>query len=57
MRSYKLRTLHVGVTTIASEELINHEDPEVGRKWQLSSANEFGRAIQGVGNTRLKKTR
>ena len=51
-------TMQVGVTTIAFEELlINHEDPEVGRKWQLSSANEFGRAIQGVGNTRLKKTR
>ena len=55
MRSYKLRTLQVGVTTIAYEELINHEDPEVGRKWQLSSANEFGRTIQGVGNTRVEE--
>jgi hypothetical protein len=32
--------------------LINHEDPEVRKKWQISSANEFGRTMQGVGKTR-----
>ncbi|OEU19110.1 hypothetical protein FRACYDRAFT_237403 [Fragilariopsis cylindrus CCMP1102] len=26
--------------------LIKNEDPEVGRKWQLSSANEFGRTMR-----------
>jgi hypothetical protein len=31
--------------------LINHEDPEVRKKWQLSSADEFGRTMQGVGKT------
>ena len=35
--------------------MVNHEDPEVGRKWQLSSTNEFGRTIQGVGNTRVEE--
>ena len=35
--------------------LVKHEDPEVRRKWQLSSANEFGRTIQGVGWTRSKE--
>ena len=35
--------------------LIKHEDPEVRRKWQLSSANEFGRTMQGVGKTRSKE--
>jgi hypothetical protein len=32
--------------------LINHENPEVRKKWQVSSANEFGRTMQGVGKTR-----
>ena len=36
--------------------LINYPDPEVRRnKWQLSSANEFGRTMQGVGKTRSKE--
>jgi hypothetical protein len=34
--------------------LINHEDLEVRKKWQISSANEFGRTMQGVGKTRSK---
>ena len=35
--------------------LINHQDHEVRMKWQLSSANEFGRTMEGVGKTRLKE--
>jgi hypothetical protein len=35
--------------------LINHEDPEVRKKWQLSGANEFRRTMQGVGKTRSKE--
>jgi hypothetical protein len=35
--------------------LINHEDPDVRKKWQLSGANEFGRTMQGEGKTRLKE--
>jgi hypothetical protein len=35
--------------------LINHEDPEVRKKWQLSGANEFGRTMQGVGKTGSKE--
>jgi hypothetical protein len=29
--------------------LINHPDPKVRKQWQISSANEFGRTMQGVG--------
>ncbi|OEU14264.1 hypothetical protein FRACYDRAFT_240798 [Fragilariopsis cylindrus CCMP1102] len=43
-------------TAVAAPRLlVNHEDPEVGRKWHLSSTNEFGRTIQGVGNTRVEE--
>ena len=31
-------------------QLINYEDPEIGATWSTSSANEFGRLFQGVGN-------
>ena len=35
--------------------LINHEDHEVRKKWQLSIANVFRRTMEGVGKTRLKE--
>jgi hypothetical protein len=34
--------------------LMNHPDPEIRKTWQRSSANEYGRTIEGVGkNNRL----
>jgi hypothetical protein len=32
--------------------LINHPDPKVRKQWQTSSANEFGRTMQGIGKNR-----
>jgi hypothetical protein len=32
--------------------LMNHPDPEIRKTWQRSSANEYGRTMQGVGKNR-----
>ncbi len=32
--------------------LMNHPDPEIRKVWQKSSANEFGRTMQGVKKNR-----
>jgi hypothetical protein len=38
--------------------LINHLDPKVRKQWwQISSANEFGRTMQGVGKIRPEEDR
>jgi hypothetical protein len=37
--------------------LINHPDPKVRKQWQISSANEFGRTMQGVGKNRPEEDR
>jgi hypothetical protein len=37
--------------------LINHPDPKVRKQWQISSANEFGRTMQGVGKNRPEADR
>jgi hypothetical protein len=34
--------------------LMNHPDPEIRKTWQRSSANEYGRTMQGVGKNRQK---
>jgi hypothetical protein len=37
--------------------LINHPDPKVRKQWQISSVNEFGRTMQGVGKNRPEEDR
>jgi hypothetical protein len=37
--------------------LINHPDPKVRKQWQISSANEFGRTMEGVGKNRPEEDR
>jgi hypothetical protein len=32
--------------------LMNHPDPEIRKTWQRSSANEYGRTMQGIGKNR-----
>jgi hypothetical protein len=32
--------------------LMKHPDPKIREQWQKSSANEFGRTMQGVGKNR-----
>jgi len=36
-------------------DLIHHADPTINKNWNISSANEFGRLAQGIGN-RVKGT-
>jgi hypothetical protein len=38
-------------------QLINHPDPEIRKIWQYSTANEFGRTMQGVSKNRTKDKR
>ena len=52
-KSERLYAVLEGEKMLNYRQLINH--PKLGKQWQTSSANEFGRLAQGIGG-RIKGT-